>query len=239
VPAQLVTTTIHAAAVFAATPLTAGALPAPVLTLTEGVLKAMFLNKLKTAVVVVAAAALLTTGISGLAFRASAGEQGPKQKPPAGPSVEKTTAGPDDELRQLRTEVAKLRAELESLRKQVPSTPANLLRTEAVERPAKDEGTDAKLVVRVYPVRDLLEESVEPPPAASITQVLMSSVQPESWNAQGGPGSMEYFAPGRSLVIRQTASVHEQVKMLLEELRRAKEEDSRKADSGRRPGPAK
>src|SRR5687768_6338774 len=116
VPAMLVNSTIEAAAVFAAAPVASGAVPAPVLTLTEGVLKAMLLHKLKTALVVLAAAAVLTTGLSGLAFRASAGEQGPKQKPPAGPTVEKAPAGPEDELRQLRAEVAQLRSELEVLR---------------------------------------------------------------------------------------------------------------------------
>ena len=224
VPATLVNSTIEAAAVFAATPIISGAVPAPVLTLTEGVLKAMLLNKLKTALVVVAAAALLTTGISGLAFRASAGEQGPKQRPPAGPTAERTPAGPNDELQKLRAEIAELRAQLEAVKKQSAPAVSGVLRTEAAPRTPKTDEASPKLVTRVYPVRDLLEEQREEP-AAPLLQILTGVVQPETWIMQGGPGSVEYFPTGKSLVVRQTAAVHEELTALLDELRKAAKSD--------------
>jgi RNA polymerase sigma factor (sigma-70 family) len=216
VPPALLTSTIHAAAVFAAVPVNPGAVPAPVLTLTEGVLKAMLLKKLKAAVLVLAAAAVLGTGLTGLAFRASAGEQGPKHKAPAGPTVEKAPAGANDELRSLRAEITRLRAEVEAMKKQMPPAEPDVRLTP--ERPAD---AAPKLVTRVYPVRDLLGVEVGEEPAAPLLRIISTGVHPESWNMQGGPGSVEYFPAGKSLVVRQTAAVHEELMALLEALRSA------------------
>jgi RNA polymerase sigma factor (sigma-70 family) len=64
VPAPLVASTIKTALLVAASPvLAAGVMSAPVAALTEGVLKTMFLTKLKTAVVVLLTTALVATGI--------------------------------------------------------------------------------------------------------------------------------------------------------------------------------
>src|SRR5262249_42754446 len=52
VPAALAATTVRAGMCFAAGQVTAGAIPAPVLTLTEGMLKAMWMTKLKIVVAV-------------------------------------------------------------------------------------------------------------------------------------------------------------------------------------------
>ena len=225
VPAFLLSATIEAAAVFAAGPATAGAIPTPVVTLTEGVLKSMLMTKLKTALAVLAAAGVLGLGLTGLAFRATAGEEG-NQKPPAVKSPDRPgkAAGPADELRLLQEEVAKLRAEIDALRKQRPADEPDVRVTENTARaPAKAEAPDARLSIRVYQVKDLISDSVDDP-AVALIKVITTAVEPESWNALGGRGSVEYFPVGLSLVIRQTAPVHEQVTMLLDELRKAKGE---------------
>jgi type II secretory pathway component GspD/PulD (secretin) len=91
------------------------------------------------------------------------------------------------------------------------------------------------LVERVYPIADLIvpiSEDVstgdspakQAEPAKTLESKLMnllcSSVAPESWKDNGGLATMQYFPLGMSLVIRQTADVHERIAALLAELRR-------------------
>ena len=45
-------------------------------------------------------------------------------------------------------------------------------------------------------------------------------VDPDFWESQGGPGSVQYFAMRRVLVVRATTDVHEQLRDLLIALRR-------------------
>src|SRR5262245_8041779 len=116
VPAAVVSSTIEAATRFAAGPVAAGTIPAPVATLTEGVLKSMLLTKLKVAVLVVIAASVVGAGATGLTFRATAGEQS-KQKsvPVVGPErASKESAGPESDLKQIKAELERLRAEIEA-----------------------------------------------------------------------------------------------------------------------------
>ena len=44
------------------------------------------------------------------------------------------------------------------------------------------------------------------------TQIIVTSIDPDSWEQRGGPGTIRYYAPTRSLVIRQSAEVHTMVK---------------------------
>ncbi len=54
----------------------------------------------------------------------------------------------------------------------------------------------------------------------SLISLITATVQPESWEDVGGPGSVEPFETNLSLVIRQTEEVHEEIVDLLEQLRR-------------------
>ncbi len=54
----------------------------------------------------------------------------------------------------------------------------------------------------------------------SLIELIQSTVQPESWEDVGGPGSVAPFETNLSLVIRQTEEVHEEIVDLLEQLRR-------------------
>ncbi len=104
-------------------PLAAGSVPANVIALTEGVLKAMLLNKLKAAWAFVLVAAF-GAGVLGLTYRPAAAQPAPGPAPAPRPS-EKLAPAPraeraaPDELEELRLEVAALRKGLEAMRTRV------------------------------------------------------------------------------------------------------------------------
>jgi RNA polymerase sigma factor (sigma-70 family) len=75
VPGSLLETTARAAMLVAAGQAAAGAVPAAAAALTEGVLRAMFLAKVKTVTVVLLGAAALGLGSGGLLYQARAGGQ--------------------------------------------------------------------------------------------------------------------------------------------------------------------
>jgi general secretion pathway protein D len=54
----------------------------------------------------------------------------------------------------------------------------------------------------------------------SLIRLLQSTVAPESWKAAGGPGVVEWFPTNLSLIVRQSAEVHQKIADLLAELRR-------------------
>lgn len=114
VPPALLAATAKAGMVMAAgPPLTAGVISTQVLTLTEGVVKAMFLSKLKTVWVI--AVAVSVTAAAGLTYQAAA------QPAPPGdaPSGRKLSRPPADDLEELRLELAALRKSLQSTRERV------------------------------------------------------------------------------------------------------------------------
>lgn len=75
------------------------------------------------------------------------------------------------------------------------------------------------MTVRYYPVGDLVA-SMNPflPPGfnqlqtgANVQQLIdlmMQSVDPASWNVNGGPGSIVFYAPAMALVVKQSAEIH-------------------------------
>jgi RNA polymerase sigma factor (sigma-70 family) len=114
VPAPLLGSAVKAAALAAAGQAAAGAVSAPAAALAEGVMRAMFLTKLRAAAWVILLAASVSAGAVGLSYRASA--EGPQE--PARPA--RGMAGVSrDELEALRLEVEALRRELRSTRERV------------------------------------------------------------------------------------------------------------------------
>jgi multidrug efflux pump subunit AcrA (membrane-fusion protein) len=91
--------------------------------------------------------------------------------------------------------------------------------------PKTDDAESAKavLVVQVYPVGDLVGSDV-----AHLIQVITKIIKPASWTEQGGPGSIQYYPLGKALIVNQTADVHMQVQLLLDELRKVKAEQNKK-----------
>jgi RNA polymerase sigma factor (sigma-70 family) len=82
-PTRLISGTIEAARLFAAGQAASGLIAAPVVALTEGVLRAMLVTKLKTATAVLAAAILVLSAAGGV-YKAIAGDA-PTEKQPATP----------------------------------------------------------------------------------------------------------------------------------------------------------
>ena len=75
------------------------------------------------------------------------------------------------------------------------------------------------IVTRVYPVRDLItpgwfdmlfgpEELIAERNAAVLIDLIKHTMEPSSWDTNGGPGTITYDAPRRALVIKQTAEFH-------------------------------
>jgi hypothetical protein len=88
-----------------------------------------------------------------------------------------------------------------------------------------------KLMTATYRVADLVRHNTGKGKAAkknevdTLIRLIVSTIEPRSWAEQGGRGIVDYHAPSRSLVINQTADVHEQVVDLLTALRRLVEKE--------------
>jgi RNA polymerase sigma factor (sigma-70 family) len=89
-------------------------------------------------------------------------------------------------------------------------------------------GNGGKLVRRVYPVADLvltIPDGSKPP---DLVRVITRTVEPQSWQEEGGAGTMEYFSDGRSLVVSQTSAVQDQIQELLNDLRACMQDQAKK-----------
>jgi hypothetical protein len=53
-----------------------------------------------------------------------------------------------------------------------------------------------------------------------LIDLIQRTIHPESWDVNGGPGSIFYWYPGRALVIRQTGEIHEKTGDMLDQMRR-------------------
>ncbi len=88
-----------------------------------------------------------------------------------------------------------------------------------------------KLLTRTYPVADLVvplpnEKKCERNPGEKtpleqqLISLIVRTIQTNTWNVCGGPGNIEYYPLTMSLVVSQTADVHEEIDGLLTALRR-------------------
>lgn len=114
---------------------------------------------------------------------------------------------------------------LNNLRKQegLPPNP----KQPQFRRPPRDAGA---VQTRVYSVADLViprptsasSTMYQPikPDFSTLIDLITSTIAPSSWSDVGGVGTMTTVPINLSLVIAQTASVHQQIAELLEELRR-------------------
>jgi thiol-disulfide isomerase/thioredoxin len=109
------------------------------------------------------------------------------------------------------------------------------LRSTLLQHHVRDEdsriakGNDAEpLILLAYPVGDLLRES-EPGtggmPAAKpdfdpLLHLIVSLIEPESWEETGGRGRIRPIDITQSLIVRQTLVVHAQIRIGLDELRK-------------------
>jgi Bacterial type II and III secretion system protein len=85
-------------------------------------------------------------------------------------------------------------------------------------------------IVKTYAVADLvvpIPPAGSPPPAEKpktleyeLIRKITANVEPRSWSAAGGPGTIEYFPLGLALVVNQAPVVHEAVERYLDALRK-------------------
>ena len=208
----------------------------------------MLLTRLKAASLVLLVVCLLCG--TGVGLISPAAGQQPGRKKAAGkiPAPAIPLATPSDPTRpedpkKLQQEIERLQKENEDLRKQKEM----LSRVLAVQREELAQqklagyaiGQDSamaksgrpekprpgNLTVKVYPVASLTGPSgPEGLEARSLMRVLTNTVAPETWKEMGGEGSLEYYPEGGCLVIRQTPEAQQQVRDLLDTLRRVKKE---------------
>ncbi|MFM9961109.1 MAG: hypothetical protein ACKV2Q_07775 [Planctomycetaceae bacterium] len=74
------------------------------------------------------------------------------------------------------------------------------------------------LTIVAYPVPDLLDKDGD---LSNLGDLLMSMIEPDSWETVGGPATVRGNVATQSLVIRQTQANHLRVRELLESLRKA------------------
>lgn len=186
-PAALASSTVKAANLIAPGTAGAGAISANVTALMEGVLKAMMLSKLKSALAGLLVAGLLVFAVlSRPATAAQDGEEPTRQTPPS----------PKKETPQAKKEiVAKVVYQVADL---------------VVPIPGLDVAPGGKPGVRETKEEWLIDK-------------ITRSVAPGSWERFGGTGSIEYFPLTMALVVKNTPRVQDQVRRLLETMRRAQD----------------
>lgn len=97
-----------------------------------------------------------------------------------------------------------------------------------ITTPARAE---LELIVRVYPVQDLVKTK-DPNGKVdydydSLAELILSTVEPTTWDDVGGPGSVRPYRG--ALVFSQTEPVHDQIALLLSGLRKLPAFDAREA----------
>jgi hypothetical protein len=62
------------------------------------------------------------------------------------------------------------------------------------------------------PAGDPLQEAFN---VQSLVEMIVTMIDPDSWDVRGGPGTVRYYAPKRAIVVRQSAEVHASLKASL------------------------
>jgi len=89
--------------------------------------------------------------------------------------------------------------------------------------PSKNEpAKSAELILRDYQITELVADGrggESPIPSADVISVITQMVAPDSWTTQGGPGTIAYLGKTRTLFVKQTREVHEEVARMLNHIR--------------------
>jgi hypothetical protein len=75
------------------------------------------------------------------------------------------------------------------------------------------------LTTRTYPVGDLASEKTE---YGNLVEAITTTIRPDSWDENGGPGNLSIVPSVKSIVISQPSDVHDEVLELLRSLRAAR-----------------
>lgn len=87
------------------------------------------------------------------------------------------------------------------------------------------EIAEIDLVVRVYPVQDLVEVQWDGDSGLdydALISVIEQTVHPDGWLSLGGTASMEPLPNERALVVNATLKMHRQLEQTLTDIRRAR-----------------
>ena len=85
------------------------------------------------------------------------------------------------------------------------------------------------LSTKTYPVADLVareDGAALGDDFQSLTELIMSSIGPTTWDEVGGPGSIQEFRNARAIVISQTFAIHCQIERLLAGVRAVRQEQT-------------
>jgi RNA polymerase sigma factor (sigma-70 family) len=135
-PASLLTSTRKAGLQLAAGRALSGSVPTKVVALTEGVLKAMLLTKLKVASWAVGVALLVGVGAVGLSYQTAAAQPAPQPRPAYGVAQDPNVTPAPKLGRPAADDLESLRLEIEALRREVRAMGARL---KAVEGKAQGQ----------------------------------------------------------------------------------------------------
>lgn len=106
-----------------------------------------------------------------------------------------------------------------------------------VLRVTSRQRAEGALVIVTYPVTNLAwRDNDLPSDLADLCDLLMSMVEPNSWEIAGGPATVRGNATTRCLVVRQTHANHARIRELLESLRKLSTEKSTSNAQGKRQG---
>jgi RNA polymerase sigma factor (sigma-70 family) len=136
-PASLLTSTRKAGLQLAAGQALSGSVPTKVVALTQGVLKAMLLTKLKVASWAVGVALLVGAGAVGLSYQTALAQTGPQPRTAYGAAQEANVAPAPKVGRPAADDLESLRLEIEALRREVRAMGARL---KAVEGKVQGQG---------------------------------------------------------------------------------------------------
>ena len=141
-------------------------------------------------------------------------------------ALENASIGPDTPVTGKREGIS-LRSGLRSLLRPIELT--YVIRDEGLVITTPDVAAN-ELTTKVYPVGDLITESRRGAGGGrlgrshqGLINVITSTVAPTTWDEVGGPGSIQEFLGGRSLVVSETDEVHDQIGDLLIALRAARD----------------
>lgn len=98
-----------------------------------------------------------------------------------------------------------------------PSPAAASEKSKSKTHAPKQHATKSKLVLRTYPVANLID-AMKSHDADKLISAIVRAVKPKSWAGNGGKATIDYFPKTRSLVIKQTAAGHRQVDVVLKTL---------------------
>jgi len=80
------------------------------------------------------------------------------------------------------------------------------------------EAMSHRLLVKSYSVSDLLQPD-KPKSVESLIELLTQTIEPGSWDENGGTGRVEFDPRSESLVVRQVSSLHTEIESCLSQLR--------------------